>query len=526
MITNLKIGYNGRFGNQIFQFASLFGISQKLGYAMIIPNQNLTGVVQNTMDGKSFTGRFQLQDCFDIDDTYFGNVYGLKYSVVEPHFHFTESLFNIPDFSCLDGYFQSEKYFKHCKDDLIKELQFKQHIIDRSNELLPKTNKELVSIHIRRGDYTHPNPYHSVISDEYIINCINRFNNDDYHFVVFSDDLDWVKNRIETEYWGKSEKFTAFESDSQFVDFCAMSLCNHHIISNSSFSWWSSYLCKNKNKIVYAPEKWFGSGYSHYITDDIYADFMIKVGDQPEEKNITDVLLDKKTINIFTICTGKYVNFFENFYQTCEKYFLVNHNKKYFVFTDGDINEYQNVIKIFQSKLGWPYDTMMRFKMFNSIENILDGDYVYFFNVNMSFVNCVGEEVLPQENNNYLMGVIHPGFVNNKITDYPYERRDNSNFYIPYDKGSIYYQGCFNGGKREEFMKMSKILEIKIDNDLSKDIIPVWHDESALNWYYLNNSPLAIDSLYAYPEGTKMPLDIKIIQLDKNKMGGHTYLRS
>lgn len=525
MITNLKIGYNGRFGNQIFQFAALFGIANKNGYEVLIPKQNLTGVVQKTMDGNSFTGRFQLQDCFDIDERFFGDVYGLKYSITEPHFHFSENLFSIPDFSVLDGYFQSDKYFSHCKKELLKVLKFKQEIVDKSKYLLPTTDKELVSIHIRRGDYTHPNPYHPVISDEYIQNCINRFGESKYHFVVFSDDINWVKNKIDKEFWGKRDLFTAFESDSQFVDFCAMSLCDHHIISNSSFSWWSSYLCKNEDKIVYAPKRWFGPGFSNYITDDVYCDFMIKVGDEIEtEKSSSEV--DKKIINIFTICTGKYITLFENFYQTCEKYFLPNYKKKYYVFTDGDINNYENVNKIFQSKLGWPYDTMMRFKMFNSVEEQLDGEYVYFFNVNMSFVSEIGDEVIPEENNNFLMGVIHPGYENFNNSEYPYERKYESNFYIAYDSGTTYFQGCFNGGKKEDFMKMSKILDKKIDEDLSNGIIPVWHDESALNWYYSKINPLKMPSTYAYPESHGANAQSKIIQLDKNKLGGHHYLRN
>lgn len=231
-------------------------------------------------------------------------------------------------------------------------------------------------------------------------------------------------------------------------------------------------------------------------------------------------------INVLTICTGKYTLFFEQFYTSCEKYFLKNHQKKYYVFTDGVINNYENVIIIQQPKLGWPYDTMMRFKMFNSIEHLLDGDYIFFFNINMKFLKEIREEVLPGKDNNYLMGVNHPGFYNKKKEEFSYERRKLSNFYIPLDKGSIYYQGCFNGGRKKEFMRMSNILEKLIDDDLSKNIIPIWHDESALNWYYLNLNPLTLDPSYSYPESQSIPFDKKIIQIDKSKIGGHLYLRS
>jgi hypothetical protein len=241
---------------------------------------------------------------------------------------------------------------------------------------------------------------------------------------------------------------------------------------------------------------------------------------------IIDESNENPVINILTICTGKYLKLFEQFYHSSQENFLNGYQKKYFVFTDGDLNDYENVIRIEQSKLGWPYDTMMRFKMFNSIKELLNGDYVFFFNINMKFIKKIGEEILPGEENDYLMGVNHPGFYDKQNLKFSYERREISNFYIPFNLGKFYYQGCFNGGRKEEFMKMSDTLDKLIDDDLSKGIIPIWHDESALNWYYLKKNPLIIDPSYAYPENCDIPFDRKIIQLDKSKMGGHQYLRS
>lgn len=270
MITNLKIGYNGRFGNQIFQLASLIGIANKNGYEFCIPKSNLNTIRQTTMDGKSFNARFELQDCFNIDDKYFNTV-SVNKMVRESHFHFDEKMFNIEDNVSIDGYFQTEKYFKHCKDLILDILKFKDDILQEAKDLLPNTDKEIVSIHIRRGDYTTPNPYHPVLGVDYINNALEHFNENDFHFVVFSDDIDWCDS-----IWGDKENFTMFRSSSHFVDLCAMSLCDHNIITNSSFSWWGSYL-SSKDKKVIAPDKWFGPGYAHYITDDVYREGMILV---------------------------------------------------------------------------------------------------------------------------------------------------------------------------------------------------------------------------------------------------------
>jgi hypothetical protein len=233
----------------------------------------------------------------------------------------------------------------------------------------------------------------------------------------------------------------------------------------------------------------------------------------------------KPSVDILTICLGKYDTFFNQFYATCQAKFLPEHNKNFFVFTDKKLTYYNNVTQVHQQKLGWPYDTMMRFKMFNRIKDSLKGDYVFFFNVNMNFLNIVDEKVMPNSNNDYLMGVNHPGFYSTDNTHYPYERNYHSNFYIPPGQGKNYFQGCFNGGRRYEFLEMSNILEKKIDNDMSKDIIPVWHDESALNWYYSKKNPLVLEPSYAYPENWSLPFNKNIVQLDKNKFGGHSFLR-
>lgn len=512
MITNLKIGYNGRFGNQLFQLAALVGVSEKNGYRFVIPKQNLRINQNRSMDGKIFDSGFILPNCFDIDSKYYETINSFTNVVTEKHFHFDENIFNISDGCFLDGYFQTEKYFSHCKEKLFEILKFRTDIIEQAKNLLPDTKNNLVSIHIRRGDYTYPNPYHPVLGVDYIENALDHFKGENYHFVVFSDDIDWCKS-----VWSDKSNFSFFDSKSQYIDFCAMSMCHHNIITNSSFSWWASYFNMNTSKKVIAPNKWFGTGYSHYNTNDLYRNDMTLVD--------VEKFYDGE-VNILTICTGSYTIFFEQFYNSCEKYFLKNTKKKYFVFTDGEIIKKDNVVRIEQQKLGWPYDTMMRFKMFNSIREQLTGEYVFFFNANMKFLSDVGTEVLPGFENDYLMGVKHPGYYSKPSQILPYERRSNSNLFIPYDRNGIYYQGCFNGGRTEEFMKMSKILEDKINNDLSNGIIPIWHDESALNHYFIDKKPLAVDPSYAYPESVDMPFEKKIIQLDKNKYGGHQKLRN
>lgn len=227
--------------------------------------------------------------------------------------------------------------------------------------------------------------------------------------------------------------------------------------------------------------------------------------------------------------------FWKGFYESAETYLLAGHNKQYFLFTDASEIEYansSNVKIIFQEKLGWPYDTLMRFAIFKKVEDELKKyDYVYFFNANMQFVDYVGDEIFPSENENGLVAVIHPGYYNLKHIDFPYERNMKSKAYIPFYKGEKYLMGSLNGGRSEEYIRLINTLNDNINIDLKKGIVAVWHDESHLNRYLLNKKIKKLSPEYAFPEilssEYKLPSEFKpkIIILDKNKLGGHDFLR-
>jgi hypothetical protein len=273
MITCSNIGNYGRFGNQLFQFASVIGIGDKLNYEVLFPKKNLNSMgISTTRENKNFVAYFEINECFDVDQKFFTDGLIINNRVSERFFHFDENLFNINDYTDITGYLQSEKYFKHCSDKILNILKFKDSIFSSAKSHLPKTNKTLVAIHVRRGDAAVPNPYHPLTGLEFFNPAINHFDKNEHHFVVCSDDYDWCNN-----VWGNDENFSIVKTNSPYIDLCVMSLCDHHIISNSTFSWWSSYLSKNESKKIIVPLNWFGSGYSNYITDDLYTENMIKI---------------------------------------------------------------------------------------------------------------------------------------------------------------------------------------------------------------------------------------------------------
>jgi len=161
----------------------------------------------------------------------------------------------------LEGYWQSEKYFKDIEDIIRKDFTFKakpDEINGRIADVI--RNTESVSLHIRRGDYVaNPkvNRDFGVCSPEYYGAAIEKIakNVKDPHFFVFSDDIQWAKENLRFAH--PADFMDQNGPDMACEDMRLMSLCKRHIIANSSFSWWGAWLCGNPNKIVIAPKKWF-----------------------------------------------------------------------------------------------------------------------------------------------------------------------------------------------------------------------------------------------------------------------------
>ena len=199
-------------------------------------------------------------------------------------------------------------------------------------------------------------------------------------------------------------------------------------------------------------------------------------------------------VAILNISIGNYFRFWEKFYETSKLNFLPEAEKKYFVFTDKDKSELGNnsdVVYIFQENLGWPFNTMKRFAMFQRIkEQLQDFDYIFFINGNAQFNERLDSSFITPEKN--IITVQHPGFYRKSIFEFPYERRSESNACIPIGNGEFYVQGAFIGGKSEAFLKMVEELNKLTEEDIDKNIIAVWHDESFLNKYIIDRDDVQV----------------------------------
>lgn len=233
MITFKELGNLGRLGNQLFQIAATIGYAKKYGQDYCfnnwnysehfkVPLDNNNNVLVNTrIEDENTLGYFTIRDY----DANMGNV-------------------------DLYGYFQSEKYFIHCKDVILNMF---------------KTNYNKLSagfIHIRRGDYLKYPDYHTNLSLDYYINGMDKLSFKKYY--CFSDDIEWCKNNI------IDSRLVFVENTSEIEDLKLMQQCSGAIIANSSFSWWGAYLSESKEVII--PNKWFGPLAGNYNIEDKLCD--------------------------------------------------------------------------------------------------------------------------------------------------------------------------------------------------------------------------------------------------------------
>jgi hypothetical protein len=161
----------------------------------------------------------------------------------------------------LRGYWQCEKYFLEIEPIIREEFKFKTKPDERNAALLNEMhNENSVSIHIRRGDYIADEKaldYHGICGTEYYQKAIEILKSELNNpvFYIFSDDFPHVNNEFNFPQDFKLIDFNTGEYS--YNDMRLMAACKHHIVANSSFSWWGAWLGANKNKKVIAPVKWF-----------------------------------------------------------------------------------------------------------------------------------------------------------------------------------------------------------------------------------------------------------------------------
>lgn len=248
------IGAAGNLGSQIQQYASLYAIAQANNKQIVFSQTSLQQGY-----GLKFAEVLNIDIKVMPDDFFHGFVDVRPNDAV--HVDFT--MFNLDQHTNYNvvNRFDLYKYWhpKHATE--VESWTWRSNYLQPAVELydkLKQPNKQTVALHVRRGDYLLPQHDHFCkLDNEYYNQALQPFFQeiDKYQFVVFSNDIDWCKlNLIE-----ESEIVTFVEAGNDYVDLILMSLCDHQITANSSYSWWAAFLNKNKSKQVICPTNYLKS---------------------------------------------------------------------------------------------------------------------------------------------------------------------------------------------------------------------------------------------------------------------------
>ncbi|NTW53988.1 MAG: alpha-1,2-fucosyltransferase [Chlorobaculum sp.] len=187
------------------------------------------------------------------------NKYIYKYK--EKSFFFDPNVLSLRDNVYLNGYWQSQLYFEGIAEIIKNEFTPIATPSEEDAKLISIIKKtSCIGVHVRRGDYVskiNTANTHGTCSPEYYQNAFSiicsHINNP--HFIVFSDDIKWSKNNI--DFPGTVSFASHNGAENAFQDLRLMSLCDHQIIANSSFSWWAAWLNQKEDKIIISPKQWF-----------------------------------------------------------------------------------------------------------------------------------------------------------------------------------------------------------------------------------------------------------------------------
>jgi hypothetical protein len=229
----------GRLGNNLFTTAACIGYAKKHGFKWLVPTRRRGGD----------TDPYLLPQFWP--NLPYGDFNGERYEQHDPSMFNYKPIPHFPNGVKLVGFFQSEKWFENAKEEVKAAFPLKHY----------PEYEEYVSIHVRRGDYvTHSNSFPPV-TFAYVRPAMDYFRSDQ-KYLVFSDDIQWCKENL----WVADMEFDELPTGQkhEYTKLSKMASCSHHIIANSSFSWWGAWLGHNPDKIVVSPsvDNWFGPGFT------------------------------------------------------------------------------------------------------------------------------------------------------------------------------------------------------------------------------------------------------------------------
>jgi hypothetical protein len=247
----------GQLGNQLFQIAAAYTYALDHNIPLYVPGLFSKSDWNISHNGHYlFQGKLNGQSSFTNYQTW-----------SEPAFTYTP----IPSWQRIHlyGYFQSEKYFAHRRNEISDLFSCPPHLMERIQAKYPilQSTNQVVGVQIR--DYRREFPsgeFHPTHGRSYYENAFQQFSAD-ATFLISTNNADLARECVE----GLSSNLIYLEGTDYIEDFFTLAQCDSFIISNSSFGWWAAWLSKSENKKVLFPNKWFALP---YINADIIKDLV------------------------------------------------------------------------------------------------------------------------------------------------------------------------------------------------------------------------------------------------------------
>ncbi|MBA7531352.1 O-antigen biosynthesis glycosyltransferase WbnK [subsurface metagenome] len=294
IVVNLK----GGLGNQMFQYAFGLSLAHKYGSDLkldlrLLRNKTLRkGIVLRNYDLDIFSIPATQATAEDfggiglgIENLYlqrlwlriYGHIPGQSRVLRERRYSFDERNLNVGGNVYIDGYWQSEKYFKDIETLVRERFVVIVPLAPGADKLLRRiTSEESVCVNIRRGDFVNHSLHKSLETEYYeraVVELTKRIGSS-YRLFVFSDDEEWCRENLRLGT-GQEIVGNEFAGPKFSTKFSLMSACKHFIIPNSTFAWWAAWLAKNENKVVIGPKRWFDD--PKRDTSDVLPESWVKV---------------------------------------------------------------------------------------------------------------------------------------------------------------------------------------------------------------------------------------------------------
>lgn len=246
MMSYVSSHLQGGLGNYLFQISAAYGVSIRDNKELKIDISDIA-IVHSPLE---------LYSNNIFRNITFGEI--VNFESIHSSLHSPISYLNIPIVNGnlkLDGYYQNEKYFKQYQNEILNLFKIdestKNYLTEKYSDI-PFDNT--CSIHVRRGNYVERQDFHPLQSVDYYKQAISIIGENTL-FLIFSDDIEWCESNLS---FIKNKIFISGNLDYQ--DLYLMSMCNHNIIANSSFSWWGAWLNNNNDKKIIYPSFWFNNG--------------------------------------------------------------------------------------------------------------------------------------------------------------------------------------------------------------------------------------------------------------------------